>query len=198
MLELKSLRDSLWSGGIVAFVMHGVGIAAFAFGITYPRMTSSSNFCVEIMFDGKSDMNSQNISAKQTCKMVPKKIAAKSLDGAMPLKSTSKKADIESEHANQFSTKTETSFLSGVKDAAPIFNPAPIYPIKARKKKIQGVVMIRLFLSETGAVNEATAVPPLTDPILEEAALKAVYQWRFNPGARTLEVPIEFRLANLS
>lgn len=80
-------------------------------------------------------------------------------------------------------------------DAFPIFNPAPIYPLAARRKKIQGMVMIRLSLTETGTVDKATALPPRIDPILEDAALRAIYQWRFKPGARTLEIPIEFKLA---
>jgi TonB family protein len=47
---------------------------------------------------------------------------------------------------------------------------------------------------ETGGVDNAITLPPHIDPLLEEAALRAVHKWRFKPGARTLEVPIEFKL----
>lgn len=79
-------------------------------------------------------------------------------------------------------------------DVAHIFNPPPIYPYEAKQKRLQGVVLIQLFLTENGAVHKAVPLPPHIDPLLEDAALNAVYTWRFGPGDRILEVPIEFKL----
>jgi protein TonB len=83
---------------------------------------------------------------------------------------------------------------SGANTSQPLFNPPPIYPREARRRKIQGIVMVRASLSEEGAVASAVTLAPRMDPMLEDAALRAIHQWRFKPGIRTVEVPIEFKL----
>jgi protein TonB len=79
--------------------------------------------------------------------------------------------------------------------STPLYNPPPVYPREARRKKVQGVVLVYLSVTPDGAVNQAITLPPRQDPLLEQAALKAVRQWKFHPGARALEVPIEFKLS---
>jgi TonB family protein len=79
-------------------------------------------------------------------------------------------------------------------EASPIFNPPPLYPNEAKRRGIQGVVLVRLTLTQTGIVDKATALLPRADTLLEDAALTAVHTWRFKPGIKTLEVPIEFKL----
>ena len=78
--------------------------------------------------------------------------------------------------------------------AIPLFNPPPSYPPEARRKKIQGVVLIHILLNSSGGVERAVPLAPRADPVLEEAALKAVRHWRFSSGNIALEVPIEFSL----
>ena len=80
------------------------------------------------------------------------------------------------------------------RDEMPVHNPPPTYPREARRKKIEGVVLARLFLTASGRVEKVAILPPHTDPVLEEAALRALLHWRFAPGARTVDIPIEFRL----
>jgi hypothetical protein len=57
----------------------------------------------------------------------------------------------------------------GTQDAFPLFNPPPLYPREARLRKIEGVVMVQIHVSERGAVSEAKTLPPHRDPILEDA-----------------------------
>jgi TonB family protein len=92
------------------------------------------------------------------------------------------------------STPPLTSASSEAGDSLPFYNPPPVYPREARRRKIQGVVRVQVFLTETGEVDKIVTLPPRTDPLLEEAALKAIYKWKFKSGARTVEVPIEFKL----
>jgi len=107
-----------------------------------------------------------------------------------------------SQKENQASTFLVSSTVgspSGATNPFPLYNPPPLYPREARLRKIQGVVMVRVFLSQEGAVADARPLPPRVDPLLEGAALKAVRQWKFSPGkfkpgVNTLEVPIEFKL----
>ncbi len=56
----------------------------------------------------------------------------------------------------------------------------PTYPPEARKKKIQGTVVIDVTVSKEGAVGDLHVVKA-PDPSLAESALKAVRTWRYRP-----------------
>jgi TonB family protein len=56
----------------------------------------------------------------------------------------------------------------------------PTYPPEARKKKIQGTVVIDTTVSKEGAVEDLHVVKT-PDPSLAESALKAVRTWRYRP-----------------
>ncbi len=60
-----------------------------------------------------------------------------------------------------------------------IANVPPVYPELARKARIQGTVTVECTIAPTGRVENATA----TDgpPLLREAAVEAVQQWRYTP-----------------
>ena len=67
----------------------------------------------------------------------------------------------------------------GVREPHKVHSVAPVYPPEAKKDHIQGNVHIETLLAKDGTVAEATA----TDghPLLAEAALAAVRQWRYKP-----------------
>jgi protein TonB len=56
---------------------------------------------------------------------------------------------------------------------------APEYPKKARKKGVEGVVRLHAIIGKDGAVQELSVI--YDDPLLTDAALKAVRQWRYEP-----------------
>jgi len=56
----------------------------------------------------------------------------------------------------------------------------PVYPLEARAKKIEGVVVLRIRIDKDGRVKKAEVVSG--DPLLSQAALDAVRQWRYKPG----------------
>jgi TonB family protein len=56
----------------------------------------------------------------------------------------------------------------------------PTYPPEARKKKIQGTVVIDTTVSKEGAIDDLHVVKT-PDPSLAESALKAVRTWRYRP-----------------
>jgi TonB family protein len=56
----------------------------------------------------------------------------------------------------------------------------PVYPPGARAKKIEGVVVLRILIDEDGRVKEAEVVSG--GPLLTQAALGAVRQWRYKPA----------------
>ena len=85
--------------------------------------------------------------------------------------------------------------------AAYLRNPAPRYPVAARRAGDQGTVTLRVLVTRDGlparvAVEKSSGSPPL-----DTAALEAVRAWRFVParqGTEAIEswvlVPIVFRL----
>jgi len=57
------------------------------------------------------------------------------------------------------------------------------YPEAAKQKKIQGVVSLNLLISETGKVLEVK-VTQSANPILDEAAIRAVHDWLYEPATK--------------
>jgi TonB family protein len=56
----------------------------------------------------------------------------------------------------------------------------PLYPLSAKARGIEGVVVVRLLIDKEGRVRKAEVVNG--DPLLTQAALDAVRQWRYKPG----------------
>ena len=80
------------------------------------------------------------------------------------------------------------------------FQAAPLYPAEARRDGRSGTVTVEFVVDESGAVV-APRVASSSDRIFEEAALRAVAKWRFEPGRRhgqivrfRMAVPIQFSL----
>lgn len=93
-------------------------------------------------------------------------------------------------------------YLGGELDRTPAtrLQTAPLYPPEARRDGRSGVVVVEFVVDETGAVL-APRVASATDRVFEEAALRAVARWRFEPGRRhgavvrfRMAVPIHFNL----
>lgn len=61
-------------------------------------------------------------------------------------------------------------------------NRAPVYPTDARAAGIEGVVVLRLVVDETGAVREASVDTTSGTPSLDASALDAARSWHFSPA----------------
>lgn len=102
--------------------------------------------------------------------------------------------------ASPDATQKESAFVEPVA-ANYLNNPPPQYPIRARRRKEQGTVMLDVFVSTAGtskwvAIGQSSGID-----ILDEAALEAVKQWKFVPARRGSEiveakvrVPVIFKL----
>ena len=77
----------------------------------------------------------------------------------------------------------------------------PLYPPQARAKGIEGRVLLMVIVDESGKVEDNIQVLDSV-PMLDQAAIDAVQQWRFTPGSDAegnpvrvrLEVPVPFTL----
>ncbi len=66
-----------------------------------------------------------------------------------------------------------------VQQARLISQPKPTYPPLAKQARIQGVVRLEAVISKTGTIEELRVVTG--HPLLVQAALEAVKQWRYQP-----------------
>jgi TonB family protein len=69
----------------------------------------------------------------------------------------------------------------------------PIYPDSARQAGLQGEVVLQIIVDEHGYVTAAEVVRATPPGIFEDAALRAILQWRFEP-ARAEGKPIKVRM----
>ena len=60
-----------------------------------------------------------------------------------------------------------------------IHDVAPVYPEAARLARMEGIVIIEAVIGPTGDVTEARVLR--SKPLLEQAALDAVRQWKYTP-----------------
>jgi len=75
----------------------------------------------------------------------------------------------------------------------------PVYPEVARLSELEGLVMLRIVIDESGEVIEARTVQSV--PGLDEAAIEAVLQWTYEPAMQggipvpiVYYVPVRFQL----
>lgn len=87
--------------------------------------------------------------------------------------------------------------------ARPLYreNPPPTYPARARRRNLQGTVVLEVAVSSEGTVDGLEIHESSGHNILDRAALAAVGGWVFEPGRRNGEkvamavlVPVRFSL----
>ena len=76
-----------------------------------------------------------------------------------------------------------------------VSRPQPDYPLAARQSRIQGSGIFRLVVAKDGRVASVQVRKSTGSKILDDAAEKALRQWRFKPGTmKEANVPINFRI----
>ncbi|MDF7823136.1 energy transducer TonB [Pontiellaceae bacterium B12227] len=73
-----------------------------------------------------------------------------------------------------------------------VYQPAPIYPPELARKGMQGTVYVLFIVDKTGRARDLK-VQKSTHPSFNNPALKAVKQWKFEPGKRKGK-PVQFRM----
>jgi TonB family protein len=82
-------------------------------------------------------------------------------------------------HPPQSSFENALRVGSGIAAPAKVHNVAPVYPQAAQDAKVQGIVILEITVAPDGSVAEAWVQRGI--PLLDEAALDAVRQWRYQP-----------------
>jgi len=89
---------------------------------------------------------------------------------------------------------------NGVTAPKPVYTADPEYSEKARKKKINGTVVVAMIVTQEGRVRDVKITKGL-DKGLDKQALAAVRTWKFDPATKDgkpvavhLNVEVSFRL----
>jgi protein TonB len=79
--------------------------------------------------------------------------------------------------------------------------PPPAYPLAARRRRAEGLTLVRARVGREGRVIEVAVAQSSGADDLDRAALEAVRVWRFQPGTRGptpveawIKVPVRFQL----
>ncbi|MBY0573211.1 MAG: energy transducer TonB [Undibacterium sp.] len=91
---------------------------------------------------------------------------------------------------------TEPRGFAGYKN-----NPAPAYPTVAQRRGLEGTVILRVKVLSTGLPDDIQVTKSSGHSVLDEAAIKAVLAWTFDPAKRgktsidgVVSVPIIFKI----
>lgn len=82
-------------------------------------------------------------------------------------------------------------------------NPWPRYPLAARRRGLEGEVLLRISVNADGTAEKVEVLRSSGQPLLDRAAMEALARWRFEPAqaagqpvAGTIEIPVTFRLTD--
>ena len=86
-------------------------------------------------------------------------------------------------------------------DVAYLHNPPPSYPGLARRLHLQGTVILKVHIDAQGSPREVLVEHSTGHNILDQAAVRAVHDWRFLPARQAMtaveawvRVPVAFTL----
>lgn len=82
-------------------------------------------------------------------------------------------------------------------------NKPPVYPIEARRRGLEGTVMLRVEVLEDGTVGNVSIITSTGHQLLDQAAVEAVKKWHFDPARMNgqpqrceVQLPVRFVLKN--
>ena len=66
-------------------------------------------------------------------------------------------------------------------NVVPTLRIPPVYPARALRSGIEGIVTVEFTIATDGSVKDATVVKAKPPKIFDRAVLKAIARWKFNP-----------------
>jgi TonB family protein len=83
----------------------------------------------------------------------------------------------------------------------PIYSPDPDYPLAARRRGLEGAVVLRVTVGSSGRPIEVAVLESSGHDVLDRAAIDSVRRWQFGGAANgsllaefKTDIPIRFRL----
>lgn len=92
--------------------------------------------------------------------------------------------------------------MSADGDAVPLVRVPPQYPERAAQRGIEGRVLVEFTITKSGSVKDARVVAAEPPNVFDQAAVKSVLQWKYNPKVlngkpveqRGMKTSVVFRL----
>lgn len=119
----------------------------------------------------------------------------------MPEKKAEEPAEVASVQHSDIQPSRPAVKTEAIFDAAYLNNPPPQYPAAAKRRNIEGTVMLGVQVSESGQAAHISIHKSSGSELLDFAALEAVSKWRFVPAkingeavASSVRVPVIFKL----
>jgi protein TonB len=96
-------------------------------------------------------------------------------------------------------TKMTVNVGGSDRDIMPLVRINPDYPPRAQSRGIEGWVLIQFTITAAGTVRDAKVIDASPKGYFEDAALKAIARWRYNPkvqeGVAVERVGVRVRLS---
>jgi periplasmic protein TonB len=84
------------------------------------------------------------------------------------------------------------------RDVIPLVRVNPEYPQRALQRGLEGWVQVQFTITATGTVKDPIVVDAMPKNVFDDAALKAIARWRYNPkvenGAAVERVGVQTRI----
>jgi TonB family protein len=120
-------------------------------------------------------------------------------------KEKSETKQVESvEKLKELPLTSTTTFVAADSRPYMLENEKPVYPATARRRGMQGVVLLSVKVNKEGYVEKIAVLQTSGFRVLDRSALKSVESWRFIPAksgneniASQMEIPIRFILNNV-
>ncbi len=201
---LSTYKNSHFIAIVTAVVVH----AAAGFAVMMPSNPLVINKqTIQVSFVAPSSQNQKNENVSH------KKITL-DLEQKNSLKQKAEKNHETEQQKQQLAAGKNTSGLvdpnavaansaqsDPIFDAAYLNNPTPAYPAEAKRKNIQGKVLVLVMVKTDGTPAEVLLSRSSGHQSLDEAAIESVKEWRFIParkGNKTVQasviVPVEFKI----
>jgi protein TonB len=78
--------------------------------------------------------------------------------------------------------KLKPSLLAIDTNVVPTIKIPPVYPPRALRMGIEGVVTVEFTITTDGSVKDPEIVKATPPRIFDRAVLQAIHKWKFNPG----------------
>jgi protein TonB len=215
--QVSGFRFQISAGTIASTALHAAILLAVLKAV-FPAATPTelpSPLPMMVQMVSSAALPQKEVVSRQSPvaskKVVREKVATKKALTPKPVKPTSsttqntKHTPLSTQHA----TLTSPSLLAPSPspttapqfDAAYLHNPAPDYPAAAKRRRMQGLVMLSVAVTAEGRAESVTLKQSSGFAPLDNAAIAAVKQWRFVPAkqadtpvAASVIVPVEFAL----
>lgn len=191
---------------ILSTVMLHAGLISWAIYPSDKIVVTQQTIQVNFVAPSSQKQQNERSSHKKLLPIIEQKTALKQQKKTEA--SSTEKQNVKNQIDRQTSGRSDPNAVAinaaesdPVFDAAYLNNPAPYYPQLAKKRGVQGKVMLDVVVKIDGTPLAIVIAHSSGSSILDQAAIDAVRDWRFVPARRSgrvvqanVIVPVEFKI----